>query len=69
MHRPQSLSQVQYWKISASPLDGECNKVRTDWQIICLPKEHTSGEALDHVIQSAIAVVGMLPKEDGHRPC
>jgi hypothetical protein len=33
----------------------------------CLVKEHTSGEALDHVIQSAIAMIGMLPKEDRYR--
>ena len=34
----------------------------------CLVKAQTSGEALDYVIQSAIAMVGMLPKEDRHRP-
>jgi DNA-binding NarL/FixJ family response regulator len=34
----------------------------------CLPKQDTSGEALDNVIRRAIAMVGMLPKEDRHRP-
>jgi DNA-binding NarL/FixJ family response regulator len=33
----------------------------------CLVKAHTSDEKLDNVIQSAIAMVGMLPKEDRHR--
>ena len=33
----------------------------------CLVKAHTSGEALDRVIQSSIAVIGMLPKEDPYR--
>ncbi len=33
----------------------------------CLLKEHTSGEALDHVIQSAIAAIGTLSKEDRYR--
>ncbi len=34
----------------------------------CLIKEHTSCEALDNTIHSAIAMVGMLPKEDRYRP-
>jgi DNA-binding NarL/FixJ family response regulator len=34
----------------------------------CLLKAHTSGEKLDHVIQRAIAVVGLLPKEDRYWP-
>ena len=33
----------------------------------CLVKEDTSGEELDHVIQSAIAMIGALPKEDRYR--
>jgi DNA-binding NarL/FixJ family response regulator len=34
----------------------------------CLPKQYTSAEALDTTIRKAIAMVGMLPKEDRHRP-
>jgi DNA-binding NarL/FixJ family response regulator len=34
----------------------------------CLIKEHTSCEALDNTIHSAIAMIGMLPKEDRYRP-
>jgi CheY-like chemotaxis protein len=33
----------------------------------CLVKQHTSREALDHVIRRAIATVGMLSKEDQDR--
>jgi DNA-binding NarL/FixJ family response regulator len=33
-----------------------------------LIKEHTSCEALDNTIHSAIAMVGMLPKEDRYLP-
>ena len=36
---------------------------------VCLSYERAHiGEALDHVIYSAIAMVGMLPKEDRSRP-
>lgn len=34
----------------------------------CLIKGYTSGDMLDTVIQKAIAVVGMLPKENRYRP-
>lgn len=34
----------------------------------CLLKAHTSDEKLDNAINSVIAMVGMLPKEDRHRP-
>ena len=34
----------------------------------CLLKQHTSGEVLERAIQHAIALVGLIPKEDRLRP-
>jgi CheY-like chemotaxis protein len=34
----------------------------------CLVKQHTSGEDLDKYIRCAVAYVGLLPKEERHRP-
>ncbi len=42
--------------------------VKMNGAYACLLKDHTTAEALDHTIHSAIAVIGMLPKEDRHRP-
>ena len=41
--------------------------VKLNGAYACLRKDYTSAEALDHTIHSAIAVIGMLPKEDRHR--
>jgi DNA-binding NarL/FixJ family response regulator len=42
--------------------------VKLNGAYACVLKDHTSAEALDNTIHSAIAVVGMLPKEDRYRP-
>ena len=34
----------------------------------CFLKQHMSAEMLDKAIQRAVACVGLLPKEDRHRP-
>ena len=41
---------------------------RENGAIACFVKRHMTYEALDRAIQNAVAVVGLLPKEERYRP-
>ena len=41
---------------------------RENGAIACFVKRHMGYDALDRAIQNAVALVGLLPKEDRYRP-
>jgi CheY-like chemotaxis protein len=61
------MPQVAVIVLTNNAYRGLWDLAKANGAYACLPKQFTSGEALDHVIQKAIAIVGMLPKEDRYR--
>ena len=63
-HRP-NVAVVILTRVSSQPL---WELAKKNGAYDCFLKKHTAHEDLDKAIQRAVALVGLLPKEDRYRP-